>query len=227
MKITVFIPHPDDEVFGCGGSILKWLSEGHKVHLIYVTDNRALLTFRFKDESVDMEAIKPYLGLSDDEIAEISLDEAIAASEMFGVPNKNTHLFKIHDQRVMQYISHGISLAEPIAENSDRIILPTNNNNHVDHQATHLIAKGVAKKLNLLKTQYYVYGIYNRLKVERERLVKIKILEYRDKLYDILSLYKTQLCFNDTRLGWETIRRKPIERFAVFSYEEMDKFYNF
>ncbi|GAH34396.1 unnamed protein product, partial [marine sediment metagenome] len=39
MKIVVFAPHPDDEIFGCGGSILKWMDEGYDVHIVYVTDN--------------------------------------------------------------------------------------------------------------------------------------------------------------------------------------------
>ncbi|MCK4781167.1 MAG: PIG-L family deacetylase, partial [Candidatus Lokiarchaeota archaeon] len=45
MKIVVFAPHPDDEIFGCGGSILKWMDEGHDVHIVYVTDNCVLITW--------------------------------------------------------------------------------------------------------------------------------------------------------------------------------------
>jgi len=45
MKIIVFAPHPDDEIYGCGGSILKWMDEGHEVHIIYVTDNRVLISW--------------------------------------------------------------------------------------------------------------------------------------------------------------------------------------
>ncbi len=28
MKIVIFAPHPDDEIYGCSGSILKWMEEG-------------------------------------------------------------------------------------------------------------------------------------------------------------------------------------------------------
>ncbi len=41
MKIIIFAPHPDDEVFGAGGSILKWLEDGHNIHIIWFTDGRA------------------------------------------------------------------------------------------------------------------------------------------------------------------------------------------
>ena len=37
MAILVVAPHPDDEVFGCGGTIAKYARAGHKVHVIIVT----------------------------------------------------------------------------------------------------------------------------------------------------------------------------------------------
>lgn len=35
--ILVVAPHADDEVLGCGGSLLKWKSEGHRLHWLLVT----------------------------------------------------------------------------------------------------------------------------------------------------------------------------------------------
>lgn len=37
MKILVIAPHPDDEVLGCGGTISKFIKEGHRVLLCIVT----------------------------------------------------------------------------------------------------------------------------------------------------------------------------------------------
>ena len=31
MKTIIIAPHPDDEILGCGGTILKRLEEGHEV----------------------------------------------------------------------------------------------------------------------------------------------------------------------------------------------------
>lgn len=36
--VLVFAPHPDDEVFGCGGAILRHVDTGDTVHVIIVTD---------------------------------------------------------------------------------------------------------------------------------------------------------------------------------------------
>jgi len=37
MNILVIAPHPDDEVLGCGGAIVKYVSEGHDVYVAVVT----------------------------------------------------------------------------------------------------------------------------------------------------------------------------------------------
>ena len=38
MKILVIAPHPDDEVLGCGGTIVKYAKQGHEVYLCIVTE---------------------------------------------------------------------------------------------------------------------------------------------------------------------------------------------
>ncbi len=38
MKILVIAAHPDDEVYGMGGTIAKLSNEGHEVHVLIVTD---------------------------------------------------------------------------------------------------------------------------------------------------------------------------------------------
>jgi len=227
MKIVIFAPHPDDEIFGCGGSILKWLQEGHDVHIIYVTDNRAWLEWGIKQGSLIKDDTKPYLNLNGDDMAKICLKETEDAAKAFGFSESNVHLFKIHDQEAVNNINLGVSLSKEIVKDADRIVLPSNNNGHVDHQATRDIAAGVSKELNLKNVEFYVYGIYNVLKAPREKQIKIKIVEYRDKLYEIMKNYKTQLCLKDTRAGLETLKRKRSERFGVFKFEDMDKFYNF
>jgi LmbE family N-acetylglucosaminyl deacetylase len=36
-KVVVFAPHPDDELIGCGGSLLKRIAAGHSVTVVYMT----------------------------------------------------------------------------------------------------------------------------------------------------------------------------------------------
>ena len=227
MKIVVFAPHPDDEIFSCAGSILKWLKEGHNVHIVYVTDNRALITWGKKNNEIILEEARDYLNLSDDQVGEIGLKEAKSVAKAFGFPNEAVHLFEFHDQDALNQISRGITLAKAIIYDADRIVIPSDNNNHPDHQATHTIAKEAAIKLNLVNTEFYVYAIYNIMKAPMEKQIKIRIAEYRDQIYNIMALYKTQLALKDTRMGWITLKRKRSERFGIFNLSDAGKSYNF
>ncbi|TES94895.1 MAG: hypothetical protein E3J90_10900 [Promethearchaeota archaeon] len=227
MKIVVFAPHPDDEIFSCAGSILKWLKEGHNVHIVYVTDNRALITWGKKNDQIIIKEAQNYINLSDDQVGEIGLKEAKLVAKAFGFPEDSVHLFKFHDQDALNQVSRGITLAKAIIYDADRIVIPSNNNNHPDHQATHTIAKEAAIELNLVNTEFYVYAIYNIMKAPMEKQIKIRIAEYRDQIYNIMALYKTQLTLKDTRMGWITLKRKRSERFGVFNLGDAGKSYNF
>lgn len=227
MKIVVFAPHPDDEIFGCGGSILKWMDEGHDVHIIYVTDNRVLITYGREYNQLIEEKTKDFINLSEDEIGIIGLEEAKKAAEAFGFSNNKITLFKFHDQDAMNQIDRGVALAKEIIKDVNRIVLPSDNNNHPDHQATHTIAKTAALELNLENVEFFVYAIYNVIKAPIERHFKIRITKYRDKIYEIMKIYKTQLALKDTRMGWQTLKRKRSERFSIFKLKDAGKFYNF
>jgi len=223
----VFAPHPDDEIFSCAGSILKWIKEGHNVHIVYITDNRALITWGKKKDQIIIEEAKEFIDLSEDQIGEIGLKEAKLVAKAFGFPNDNVHLFEFHDQDALNQVSRGITLVKAIINDADRLVMPSNNNNHPDHQATHAIAKEAAIELNLVNTEFYVYAIYNLMKAPMEKQVKIRIAEYRDQIYNIMALYKTQLTLKDTRMGWLTLKRKRSERFGVFNLSDAGEFYNF
>lgn len=227
MKIVVYAPHPDDEIYGAGGSILKWMDDGHELHIVYVTDNRALITYGLKHDSIIEEEAEDYINLSEEQISKIGLKEAKIVAKAFGFPDSNVHLFKFHDQDAMNQIDKGIELSKVIIKDADRIVLPSDNNNHPDHQATHLIAKNAALELNLVNAEFYVYAIYNLMKAPMEKQVKIRISDYRFRVYEIMKNYKTQLLFKDTRLGWQTLIRKRAERFSSFSLQDAGKFYNF
>ena len=227
MKIVIFVPHPDDEIFSCAGSILKWMEEGHDVHIVYVTDNRALITWGKKNSQIIIEEAQEYINLSEEEIGKIALEEARCVAKAFSFPDRNVHLFEFHDQNAMNQIDDGVKLSKDIIKDADRIVIPSDNNNHPDHQATHTIAKNAAIELNLVNTEFYVYAIYNLMKAPMEKQKKVRISEYRLKVYEIMSLYSTQLLFKDTRLGWQTLTRKRSERFGVFSLKDAGNYYNF
>ncbi|GAF93707.1 unnamed protein product, partial [marine sediment metagenome] len=189
--------------------------------------NRALITWGKKNDQIIIEEAQEYINLSDDQVGEIGLKEAKSVAKAFGFPNDAVHLFEFHDQDALNQISRGITLAKAIIYDADRVVIPSDNNNHPDHQATHTIAKKAAIKLNLVNAEFYVYAIYNIMKAPMEKQIKIRVAEYRDQIYDIMALYKTQLTLKDTRMGWVTLKRKRSERFGVFNLSDAGKSYNF
>ena len=227
MKIVIFAPHPDDEIFGCGGSILKWMNEGHDLHIIYVTDNRVLIKWGRKENQLIENCAEKYINMSEEEIGKIGLEEAKNVARSFGFADNNVTFFKFHDQGAMDQIQTGIKLSKKVIKDAQRIVIPSDKNNHKDHQATHVMAKMAAKELDLQNLEFYVYAIYNIIKAPREKQVKVKITPYQDELYELMKGYQTQLCLKDARMGWETIKYRRSERFGVFTFDDINKYENF
>ena len=47
-KVFVVAAHPDDEVLGCGGTLLKHVNNGDKVYVLFVSDG---VSGRYKADS--------------------------------------------------------------------------------------------------------------------------------------------------------------------------------
>ena len=62
-RVMIIAPHPDDEVLGCGGMILRYLREGAAVSIIYLTDGRYGLARtgegRRKAEALSIRSLVP------------------------------------------------------------------------------------------------------------------------------------------------------------------------
>ena len=223
-KIVIFAPHPDDELVGAG-SMLKWVDEGHDVHIIYITDGRA--AYRYERARGELFESEETMNITEDDLAEIRMKEIDEVTEFLGFPKENIHIFKIPDQDARHHIKEGIELCKPIIKDADRIVLPSNNNTHEDHQATYEIAVGAAKELDLKNTEFYGYAIYVAQKAPREKLVKINIMKYRDRIYEAISKYKSQLVISLVRKFYDTIKRKPAEFFGIYSLSDIGKYINF
>src|SRR5262245_39331779 len=72
--VMVFTPHPDDDVFGCGGVMAMLARNGNKIIVvIYTNDNKG---------SFDLE-------MTSERLARIRKSEQEAAMEVIGVPKEN------------------------------------------------------------------------------------------------------------------------------------------
>jgi len=145
-KIIVFAPHPDDETFGCGGTIAKKISEGHNVLIVIITDGRY--------------AFQNVLGINSnptpEQLKEIRKEEVKKAVNHLGVPEKNLIFLNFIDgtltdnkEKVKEKI-----LKILIEHAPDEVYFPHKTDAHPDHCATYEIIKSSIKKLGIRPMGY-------------------------------------------------------------------------
>ncbi|NHJ19504.1 MAG: PIG-L family deacetylase [Candidatus Lokiarchaeota archaeon] len=227
MKIIIFEPHPDDLLFGPGPILLQWIKEGeHNIHVVTVTDGRAC--YRASKDMLSEDALK----MTEDDVADMRINEAKHSIKFLRLPPENHHLFKFHDADGQKYVKEGITKATPLINGFDRIVLPSSHNLHVDHQATHDIAIGAAKELNLVNVEYFVYFIasYGKFKEDsKDKQFNYTIdEETAEILKEWLDIYKSQ-----EKLKWtwkmysRYLRKIRTWTYAKYNFEDIGKYYNF
>ncbi|TFF63677.1 MAG: hypothetical protein EU521_00695, partial [Promethearchaeota archaeon] len=190
MKICIFEPHPDDLLFGPGPILFDWITQNNQIHVITVTDGRACyrsIQDKFSEDVAEM---------TEDDVADMRITEAKKAIDFLGIPPKNHHLLKFHDADGQKYVNDAIKKVKPIIKDADRIVIPSDNNSHVDHQATHDIAIKASKELELKNAEFWVYFIptYGKWNDDsKNKQIEIEISDdLREKLLEWLQIYQSQ-----------------------------------
>jgi len=152
-KIIVFAPHPDDETFGCGGTIAKRISEGYDVLIVVMTDGRYSF---LKVLGIDSDP-------TPEELKEIRKEEVKRATRILGVPEENL-IF-------VDFIDDTLEDNEKEAENKvfgilsenrpTEVFLPYKRDGHPDHRVTYRIVKSSIKKLGT-PAKMYQYSILHK-----------------------------------------------------------------
>ncbi|HML90395.1 MAG TPA: PIG-L family deacetylase [Methylomusa anaerophila] len=117
--MLVFSPHPDDDVIGCGGSILKHVKKGNVVSVVHITsgDSGSLI-------------------YSPGQTISIREDEADKAAKFLGI--SEVHFFRNADGNLSytwENLSRIISLLRSLRP--DVVYLPHKQDSHRDHRITH------------------------------------------------------------------------------------------
>jgi len=139
-KILCFAPHPDDEILGCGGSLIKAIKKSYQVHLCYITfGEQGSATINPKD------------------LKQIRKKEAIKVCHHLTIPSSNIHFLGIpdneinwHDLGAMKKIMVLVRIIKP-----DIVYLPHERENYHDHQQTNLLvmrALGMAGSDNFFES---------------------------------------------------------------------------
>ncbi len=140
--IVGIFAHPDDEVFGPGGTLAKFVLEGRDVYLICVTDGDAGMNSSQKNK----------------DLGEIRREELLASAQVLGV--KHVFFLGYKDGSLSNNLYHEIAeKIEPILEElqPDMIITmePRGVSGHLDHIAVSMIASYVFEKLSFVHELWY------------------------------------------------------------------------
>jgi LmbE family N-acetylglucosaminyl deacetylase len=141
-NVLVLAPHPDDEVMGCGGTIIKHRIKGSRILIIYLTDGR-----------------EGGINIDHEVLSNLRKEEAKAGLRIIGC---SEYLFMDYpDSRLGQYIKEcSKRLATVIADfQPDSIFVPNFLDVHPDHVATaRILARALKNEGG--KSFCYSYEVY-------------------------------------------------------------------
>lgn len=152
-RILVFAPHPDDETFGCGGTIVKKIREGCDVHVVVMTDGRYAFLGLFGIHS----------NPTPEELKEIRINELKRATKILGIPKNNLVFLDFVDGTLEDNKEEAVEkIAAILRENCpDAVYIPYRQDGHPDHRATYKIVKNAIGKLKISPVCYQ-YSITSR-----------------------------------------------------------------
>ena len=171
-NVLVFSPHPDDDVFGCGGSIIRHVEQGHNVYIIYLCQGEKGIKDVVKEKA-----------------AKIRRAESIKASKILGVPSRNLFYLRQNDNnlKVNKVVINAINgILHKVKPNI--IYTPTFIDNHPDHYQTNLILKK-CKVTNCLIAGYEIWTPHfpNRI-VDISNEIGRKILSIKEHKSQLIQL---------------------------------------
>ena len=116
MRILVLAPHTDDGEFGCGGTIARFVGEGHDVHYV---------AFSAAEKSVKSEFP-----------SDILRKEVVEATGALGIPRQNLQVldFEVRDFPAQRQAILDVMVALQAELDPEIVFLPSTSDTHQDHQ---------------------------------------------------------------------------------------------
>ena len=132
--VLVLAPHPDDEVFGCGGAIASHVRSGVPVRVVVLTDGA-----RFGDET----------GRADESRAAAAV-LGYGQPDFWGLPDRGLRYSEALAQRIADHIMH---------TGADLVYAPSPWEIHPDHRQTSWLAVEAVRRINQpVRLAFYEVG---------------------------------------------------------------------
>jgi LmbE family N-acetylglucosaminyl deacetylase len=129
-NVLVLAPHPDDEVFGCGGAIMQHVAQNHELSVIIVTDGSAAA------EHIDEQSRLNYIKRRQQESQQAAQIFGYGNPEFWGIADRSL----AYSEELVQRIFHLIQ-EKQIAQ----VYAPSVMEIHPDHEALAKIAVEVVR----------------------------------------------------------------------------------
>ena len=182
MKTLVIAPHPDDEILGVGGTLLKRKSQGHKLGWVIVTKPSKILNWSKEQISARKNQIKEITNkVGFDNVYELNFQAATLTEESF------PSLIK--------------SLNETIKDFSpNEIFLPHVGDVHSDHQIIHKAVISTTKSFRNPQLKRLI--VYETLSETEFGLDKSKIFfpnlyidisKFLDQKINLIKIYSSEI----------------------------------
>ena len=155
-SVVILVPHPDDEVIGCGILLNRLQKRGINVHLVF-------MTLGLPCENRMSETAKGRYG-SHQEYRELRLSES--NSVVNNIEIESLTRFPFFSRELHNHLPKAESLVrEQIRiDSSPLILVPAYEGAHPDHDATHLIGRRIAIETGLAVIEYAGYNIQDGMK---------------------------------------------------------------
>ena len=102
MKSLIVAPHPDDELLGCGGTLLKRVAEGNTVGWVLMTaisEDKGWNKQQVENRDNEIQRVREGLGILSEHLYRLNFDSAeldqIALSTLIGALSKIFQVFQL------------------------------------------------------------------------------------------------------------------------------------
>jgi LmbE family N-acetylglucosaminyl deacetylase len=145
-RLIVFAPHPDDETFGCGGTIVRKLRQGYDVKIVFLTDGRNAFT----------KICNIHLNPSPREVINIRKMEAKKATSVLGVKEDNLEFLGVEDVMLNR---KDVVVRKNVAKilkkfNPHEVYFPQPREINSDHREANALIKSLVNELGIRPLQY-------------------------------------------------------------------------
>ena len=161
MNTLVISPHPDDEVLGCGGTLLKRKENGTKIGWIIMTTMKntgGWSTERLEQRKIEISMIRQKLG--------------IEMKDLFQLDYMATFLDQIPMREMVGKMHNAFEKFQP-----NEILLPHSCDVHSDHRVCYEVVTACTKRFRCPSIERVMcYEVMSPIKVSTEQMANLLLV---------------------------------------------------